>query len=170
MNERNNKSTFIIIIGLILWILYLCDAEMSRYGIYTIFSYSIHEALSVVPILGLIVTVCWLIFILIKKLRKKDIKSDLFLSLLLILLSISQIIYLYHQSQTVLISCVARIESIDTAQLEIVIKTDQRSVTLDCPMLVQGLIRTDGTEYGITYEQRKSDLYYGKLCMIQSID
>lgn len=170
MNERNNKSTFIIIIGLILWILYLCDAEMSRYGIYTIFSYSIHEALSVVPILGLMVTVCWLIFTLIKKLRKKAIRSDLFLSLLLIILSISQIIYLYNQSQTVLISCVARIESIDTAQLEIVIKTDQRSVTLDCPMLVQGLIRADDTEYGITYEQRKSDLYYGKLCMIQSID
>ena len=170
MIERNNKSTFIIIIGLIFWILYLCDAEMSRYGIYTIFSYSTHELLSAVPILCLIITICWLILILVRKFRKNNFKSDLFLSILLIILSVSQIVYLYNQSQTVLISCGARIERIDTTQLEIVIKTDERSVTLNCPMLAQSLIRADGTEYGITYEQRKSDLYYGKLCMIQLID
>jgi len=43
-------------------------------------------------------------------------------------------------------------------------------LTLDCPMLVQDLLQTDGTEYLITYENNKTSTKHGKICMIQSVN
>lgn len=170
MKEKNNKSMLIITLGLILWILYLCDSEMSRYGIYTIFSYNVHELLSAVPFLCCIISIGWLIFLIVNSIRKKDNKSNIFLCILLLILCVTQINYIHNRSQTIYTSCVASIESIDREKLEIIINLGENSMTLDSPMLVQDLLKTDGTEYGITYEWKKSNSNYGKLCMIQSIN
>jgi hypothetical protein len=168
MKEKYCKSILVITSGLILWILYLCDIEMSRYGIYTIFSYNVHELLSLVPLVCIIITTGWLIFIITKTAKNKNIKLDIFLCILLFVLCGSQIIYINNRYQTRSTTFVSSIKSIE--KQEIFIDMEEYDLTLDCPMLVQDLLKTDGTVYSITYEWSKSNPNYGKLCMIQSVN
>ncbi|HWT76280.1 MAG TPA: hypothetical protein VN258_16390 [Mobilitalea sp.] len=170
MKKENIYRILLLSIGLILWLIFLCDHEMSRYGIYTIFSYNMHELLSMVPFLCLIFTFCWLISIIVVSVRNKDIKSDIFFGILLLVLCVSQFIYIHNQSQIRITSIVTSIEKIDREKLEIIIDTQEYSLTLDCPMLVQDLLQTDGTEYLITYENNKTSTKHGKICMIQSVN
>lgn len=168
--KDKNRNLFIVSIGIIFWILYLCDSEMSRYGIYTIFSYNTHEVLSIIPFLSITVTVVWLLGLIIKFIRDKSIKPNKFLCILLIILFIGQGMYILDESQIVTTSFVTDIDRINRDKMEIVIYTDEYDLTLDCPMIVLDLLKTDGTEYGITYEWNKKNPKYGKLCIVQSIN
>lgn len=170
MKENQSKSIITILIGLIFWTIYLFASEMSRYGMYTIVSFNVYELLVLVPFVCIIITLCWLIFIFVQCIRKKEIKSNLLLGILILTLGIAQISYINNQSQLAYVSSVAQIESINEEKLEIVINTEGNRLTLDCPMLVQYLLKTDGTEYYITYEWNKTHPNQGKLCMIQSVN
>lgn len=167
MKETNKKSVFIIMIGLILWILYLCDQEMSRYGIYTIISYNTHEILSAVPLLSFIITVVWLISKIAKSVREKNIKTQMFMCILLFILCVTQIIYIQNKYQTVRTTFATSIDRINREKMEIVIDTEEYNLTLYCPMIVLDTFKTDGTEYYITYEWNKKNPSYGKLCIVQ---
>lgn len=68
--KEKNKSLLIILIGIIFWMTYIYDSEMSRYGIYTT-----HEVLSAIPLLSTILTMVWLISLVIKSIREKSIKT-----------------------------------------------------------------------------------------------
>lgn len=164
------KSILIILTGLVLWILYLCDAEMSRYGIYTIFSYNIHEIISIIPLLSIIITIIWLVSLVSIMLKSKNIKANILLTILLLVLSIGQMMYISNRSQTVISSFVTNIDKINAEKMEIIIETDKGNLTLYCPMIVLGALKTDDTEYYITYERNKKNPSYGKLCIVQSID
>lgn len=164
------KNIITILIGLILWTIYLFTTEMGKYGMYTIVSFNVSEILVLVPFVCIIITVCWLIIIFVQCIRKKETKANLMLGILILSLAIAQISYIYNQSQLAYVSSVAKIESINEEKLEIVINTEENRLTLDCPMLVQYLLKTDGTEYYITYEWNNSHPNQGKLCMIQSVN
>ena len=84
-------------------------------------------------------------------------------------LFIGQTMYLSDRFQTVSTSFVTNIDEINTDKMEIIIKTDRHDVTLDCPMIVLNVLKTDGTEYGITYEWNKRNPSRGKLCIVQSV-
>lgn len=174
MKDKNNISInigiLIILIGLIFWIFYLFDSEMSRYGIYTMFSYRTHELLSGVPLLCLIITICWLIFILASIVRKTYYKSNVFLHILLLVLFFAQINYIHSQSQIINTSCITGIESMDKQNFTMVINSGDKSITLEYPMLLQDFLKTDGTEYGITYEWSRANPNSGKLTMVQPAD
>lgn len=156
-------------IGLILWILYLCDAEMSRYGIYTIFSYNTHEIMAIIPFLGIIITAIWFLYIFIKTIKEKNIKSHLFLVMLLFVLCAAQAKYILNASQSVETSTVTSVERIETDKMSIVINSNGNDLTLECPQVVLEMFKTDGTEYGITYEHNKRNPNHGKLCIAQCI-
>ena len=165
-----DKGVLIIIIGIILWMAYLYDSDMSRYGIYTIFSYNTHELLSIIPLLSIIITGVWILYLVIKFIREKSIKSHKLFCIFLIVLFIGQTMYIINRNQTVTTSFVTSIDRINTDKMEIVINTDKYDLALDCPMIVLDLLKTDGTEYGITYEWNKKNPSYGKLCIVQSIN
>ena len=165
-----DKGVLIIIIGIILWMAYLYDSDMSRYGIYTIFSYNTHELLSIIPLLSIIITGVWILYLAIKFIREKIIKSHKLFCIFLIVLFIGQTMYIINRNQTVTTSFVTSIDRINTDKMEIVINTDKYDLALDCPMIVLDLLKTDGTEYGITYEWNKKNPSYGKLCIVQSIN
>jgi len=143
---------------------------MSRYGIYTIFSYNIHEIFGIIPLLSIIITAIWLISLISKIIKEKNLKPYVLLTTLLLVLCIGQTMYLSNRSQTVSTSFVTTIDKINRDKMEIIIKTDRYDLTLDCPMIVLDVLKTDGTEYGITYEWNKNNPSYGKLCIVQSID
>jgi hypothetical protein len=168
--KEKSKRVLIILIGIIFWLAYFYDSDMSRYGIYTIFSYNTHEVLSAIPLLSITITMVWLISLAIKIIREKSIKAHMLLCILLIVLFIGQTIYIINKYQTVTTSFVTNIDRINRDKMEIVIDRDKHDLTLDCPMIVLDLLKTDGTEYGITYEWNKKDPSYGKLCIVQSIN
>jgi glucan phosphoethanolaminetransferase (alkaline phosphatase superfamily) len=168
--KEKSKGVLIIIIGIILWMAYLYDSDMSRYGIYTFFSYNTHEVLSIIPLLSIIITGVLILSLVTKIIREKSIKSHKFFCILLIVLFISQTMYIINKNQTVTTSFVTSINRINIDKMEIVINTDKYDLTLDCPMIVLDLLKTDGTEYGITYEWNKKNPSYGKLCIVQSIN
>lgn len=159
-----------LIIGLILWILYLCDSEMSRYGIYTIFSYNIHEMMALIPFLGIIITAIWFLYRLIKIIKEKNIKSHLFLVILLFVLCTVQTKYVLNTSQSVVTSFITSVERIETDKMSIVINSNGKDLILECPQVVLEVFKTDGTEYGITYEWNKRNPNHGKLCIAQCIN
>jgi hypothetical protein len=169
MSEKS-QSVLIVLTGLVLWIMYLSDAEMSRYGIYTIYSYNFHEVIAIIPLLSIVITVIWLISLVSKMIKAKKIKPNMLLTTLLLVLCIGQMMYLSNRYQTVSTSTVTNIDEINIDKMEIIIKTDRHDLTLECPMIILGLLKTDGTEYGITYEWNKKNPGYGKLCIVQSID
>lgn len=171
MQETKNKSFFIIMLCLILWIIYICEEEMSTYGIYTTFSYDVHEVLSVVPYLCIFVTICLLVVIIAKTIKKTDIKTNLYLGMFVFFMFVAQIFYIKHESETVSTYTFASIQSVNEEKQELTFSnTEGDKMTLYYPMLVQGLIKTDGTEYLIDYEWNKTNPNYGKLCMIQSTE
>lgn len=168
--KEKNKSVLILIIGIIFWMAYLYDSDMSRYGIYTIFSFNAHEVISVIPSLSIIITAVWILALITKIIRGKSIKSHKFLCILLIVLFIPQTMYILNKSQTVTTTFLTSIDRINRDKMEIVINTYKYDLTLDCPMIVLDLLKTDGTKYGITYEWNKKNPSYGKLCIAQSIN
>ncbi|MBE5966111.1 MAG: hypothetical protein E7255_03990 [Lachnospiraceae bacterium] len=169
MAEKSSRSITTILIGLILWFLYICDSEMARYGIYTIFSYNVHEILSGIPYLCFLFTGGWLLVLITRSVHGKNIKSNLLLLVLLFVFCVAQFIYIHNQSQKVYTDCIASIKNIDTQKLEIEIDTGERTITLDCPMLLIDILKTDGTEYVILYEWSKSKPNYGKLSMVSFV-
>lgn len=166
--KEKNKSLLIIIIGVIFWILYLGDTEMSKYGIYTVFSYSIHEIMSIVPLVSIFITAVWLLSLTIKIFRERNIKSYKFMFVLLIILFISQVGYFLDKGQTTTTSIITDIDKIDGNT--VAIYTDEHELELYCPQIVLGLLKTDGTEYVITYEWNKKNPKYGELTIVQSIN
>lgn len=164
------KNVLIILIGFILWILYLCDTEMSRYGIYTIFSYNTHEIMSALPLLIILITLVWLITLLSVMVREKNVKTHILLVIVLFVLFIGQSMYIINRYQTMNTTFITSIDRINNDKMEVVINTDGHGLTLECPMIVLGILKTDGTEYIITYEWNRKNPNRGKLCMVQSID
>lgn len=167
MGDKSSRNIFVILIGFTLWLLYLCDSEMARYGIYTIFSFNVHEIISAIPFISFLFTISWLLVLFIKSVRSKKVRSNLFLLVLLSVFFIAQFSYLHNQSQTIYI--ITSIKSIDAQKLEIEIDTGERIITLDCPMLLINILETNGTEYGISYEWSNAKPNYGKLSMIGSV-
>jgi hypothetical protein len=168
--KEKNITIFSIIIGCFLWILYICDAEMSRYGIYTIFSYRTHEMMALIPFLGIIITAIWFLYKVIKIIKEKNIKKHLFLSILLFFFCIAQTKYIFDRAETVSTSFVTSIERIESDKMSIIINSNGNELTLECPQIVLEVFKTDGTEYGITYEWNKRNPNHGKLCIAQCIN
>ncbi len=168
--KEKTITALTLIIGLFLWILYLCDSEMSRYGIYTIFTYSTHEIMALIPFLGVIITAIWFVYKLVKTIKERNIKSNLFLVILLFVLCVVQTKYIHNSSQTVVTSFVTSVERIETDKMSIVIDSNGNDLTLECPQVVLEMFKTGGTEYFITYEWNKRNPNHGKLCIAQYVN
>ncbi len=166
--NRSKNIVIIFLVALLLWLVYLSDNEMARYGIYTIFSYNVHEFLGLIPFLSIIATIIWMLLTISKSMKEKGEKSNRFLSLILLALCVMQIVFVKDQNQIWNITCVTSVKSIQENKMEITINQNGRDIALECPMLVLKMIKADGTDYLITYEWKKSDPEHGKLCMIQS--
>jgi hypothetical protein len=170
MDDKRKNAVIILLIALLLWFIYLSDYEMSRYGIYTIFSYNVHEVLGLIPLLSIFITTIWILLTIAKSIKEKGKKFNPGLGLIILALCVIQILFIKNQYQTRNTTCVTSVKSIQESKMEITINQNGTDIALDCPMLVLYMIKADGTEYGITYEWNKSDPEHGKLCMIQAID
>ena len=155
---------------LILWLFYLCDQVMSRYGIYEIFSYTTHELLASAPWVCCGVTAIGFAVLLVRGLRRKDLRSRAVLLVLLAVLTVGQGLYLRRQSQMASTTTTITVQSLDSRTQTLQGETaDGTPVELTYPMLVGDLLRTDGTEYSISYDHEREQPQRGQLTMVWAV-
>lgn len=150
-----------------LWFCFLCDHVMARYGIYEVFSYSVHEHLGLIPFLGPCLTSVWAAVLLVRGLRQKAWKPVAPLLAVLLLFSALQFTWLYRLCQTASATAHVTIDSIDPKTLTLRAQTsDGAPLTLRYPMLIESFLKTDGTAYYISYETNRSSPSQGTLTMV----
>ncbi len=153
---------------LFLWTVYLCDQEMARYGIYTLFPYALHEIFSVIPLLLTAATAVWLLITLVSSIRRKAFAQNILLLALLAGCLFAQSYMLAARSHKVSVTGIATMRSIHPQALEAVaVKQDGSTITLEIPALLSEMLRTDGSEYLIRYEYDSRSPSRGVLCMAQ---
>ena len=65
-----------LMMGILLWVFYIFQEELSFYGIYTLFSYRVSEAASLISYVCLAATLLWCVLLLIKGVKRKNSKWD----------------------------------------------------------------------------------------------
>lgn len=151
--EKRNKRAVILLCGVCLWIFYVLQEELARYGLYTIISYNMHELASVIPFLCMGTAVIWCGYLLVKAVKGKSDRQDKVFAGILLAVIFLLGYSIYQETAAVSITVVSSVESVDMQEGKLVIKDDDgEKVTLESPELVNGMIETNGTEYLITYE------------------
>lgn len=168
---KQGKRIIILLIGLCLWIFFIFQEEMAKYGLYTLIDYSIHEMSVFIPYLGIGLAAVWVIYLLTGIVKKRADRSDKIFAAVLSALVILQGSYLRHRSDIQTTSVLVTVESIDKQQGEIVaVGVDQYAVVgeivLKTPMLATHMMGTDGQEYYITYGHYKNNPTEGTLYMV----
>ena len=74
--QKRNKRAFIPLCGVCLWIFYVFQEELARYGLYTIISYNMHELAFVIPFLCMGTAVIWCGYLLAKAVKRKCDRQD----------------------------------------------------------------------------------------------
>lgn len=162
--EKRNKRAVILLCGVCLWIFYVFQEELARYGLYTIISYNMHELASVIPFLCMGTAVIWCGYLLVKAVKGKSDRQDKVFAGILLAVIFLLGYSIYQETAAASITVVSSVESVDMQEGKLVIKDDDgEKVTLESPELVNGMIETDGTEYLITYE------WNGKTSELQGI-
>ena len=126
---KYGKRAIVVLAGIWLWIFYIFQEELSRYGLYTIISYNIHEIASVIPFLCIGIAAVILIGLYIKENSKGTT------------------------------TVIASVESVDDQNGEIIIiDAAGQKITLQSPELVNRIIETDGQKYIIQYDDNSSGI------------
>ena len=168
MKSFRMHHAFLLCLLFLGWLIFLCDQEMARYGIYTLFPYSVHELLSALPLIFIAATAVWLLITLVSSIRRKAFAQNILLLALLACCLFAQSCMLAGRSHEVSVDGIVTIRSIHPKTLEAVaVKQDGSTVTLEIPALLSEMLRTDGSEYLISYEYDSRNPSRGVLCMAQ---
>lgn len=167
--EKWYKRVIILLAGLCLWICYIFEQALSRYAVYTVVSYNVHEIMSFIPFLLLGVTAVWLCYLVFSVLKKKGNSSDKIFAVFLLLIVILQGSYIYNQTTADGNTAVMTVKDVNEESMEITAEDREgQLITLKSPMLVNNLVEADGKEYLIQYKPDKGDWRRGTLEMIYS--
>lgn len=170
--EKQSKRIIVILSGLCLWIFFIFQEEMANYGIYTLVSYSLHEAASLIPLLSIGVTAAWAGYLLTCIVKKRSDRSDKIFAAVLLVLVVLQGCYLHHVSNACTSTAFVTVESINEHQGEIVVvgvdgyACAGHRMVLKAPMLAYHMMETDGQTYLITYGHHKNNPTEGTLYMV----
>ena len=170
VKERNLIRTIVLLVGALFWTVYLFDRSCSRYGIYEVVDYSIHELLATLPYLTTLVTAVWLIVTLVKSARRKILRQELLFCVVLAVLLIAKgnhISRLSHSFSTSLSAEITDLAVVPGQGLQAVIQhpTKGYEVTLWCPQLIWDFLE-EGQEYLISYQWDDRTPNVGILCQV----
>lgn len=169
MSKRKSRAA-VSVIGICLWVIFLLEEELAGYGIYTIISYNVHEVMAVIPLAIITITFIWLILLIVKMVKKKNDKDDIIFALILLIFTILQGYYFHSMSGRHTATLFATVESVDSVSTEMKVCTeDGQIIAMQTPELVCNMVRTDGTEYFITYSFDEENPLEGKLRMISFV-
>lgn len=169
---KQSKRIILLLSGLCLWTFFVFQEEMANYGIYTLVTYSLHEAASLIPYLSIGLTTAWAVSLFIRIAKKKVDQSDQIFAAVLLALLILQGCYLHHVSNICTTTGLVTVESVSEQQGEIVVvgvdgyASAGHRIVLKTPMLAYHLMETDGQIYFITYGHHKNNPTEGILYMV----
>lgn len=148
----------ILIIGILLWGFYMIQEEFANYGMYQLISHEIHELSSVIPYLCTLLFLGCALYLLVRFIRKNSNTSEKILLIIFILCLIMQFSYFKNRSDLVHVTGVYVVKEINEKEGSIVVCTEDSNdmVTLDCPMLVRGLLVEGEQNKGTTIDKRRS--------------
>lgn len=170
--KKQSKRIIVILSGLCLWIFFIFQEEMANYGIYTLVSYSLHEAASLIPFLSIGLTAAWAAYLLICVVKKTSDRSDKIFAAVFLALVVLQGCYLHHVSNACTSTAFVMVESINERQGEVVaVGVDGYAdaghrMVLKAPMLACHMLETNGQTYLITYGHHKNNPTEGTLYMV----
>lgn len=151
------------------WLVYLWQAALSDVGDYRFLSYRFHEVYSIGYLLVPAVTLIWLIVLTVRCIKGRGWRVNAVLLVILVILTVGQLGYLHQQSQTVGVTCVAKVVEIPDAY-HVIIETASGNVTLQSAPAITQLLETDGTQYVFTYRSQKDEPLEGKLSYASRIE
>lgn len=150
---KYGKRAIVILAGICLWIFYIFQEELSRYSLYTVISYNIHEIASVIPFLCIGIAAAWCVYLFVKVIKKQSDRYDHGFLMILLAAVILMGLYIYKENSVVRITVIASVESVDEQNGEIVIiDKEGQKMTLQSPDLVNRIIETDGQKYLMEYD------------------
>ncbi len=161
-NWRNGLTTIIFIL---LYFLYYVDAALSDVGMYLFDSYNIHEAISLIPYIGLVFCISILIYNLVYLFKHRVEIRKCYFTLFLLLTIYGQIHLLIYLNSTVCVVTPAKIEKVDSIEMQATLNDGRKEIVVECPYILIGILE-EGEEYLVTYE-KVDNLSKGKLIMIQ---
>lgn len=167
--EKRYRRIIALLVGACGWIFFLFQEEMADIGMYTLIPYSVHELASVIPLLSFAVTLVWVICLLIRVGRREADRADKIFFGVLLILTLTQRDYIWKQETYT--TAVVTIESIDDRNGTILTEnSDGEQMELEAPMIVRGVLETDGQEYLISYTWYWKEPDVGKLCTIERVE
>ncbi len=168
MNNKKCRLMASMLICIALWVVYIFENEMSRYGIYTLVDYGIHEILSIVPFICVIANIVFISNIVRDMIKNKRIYSNIVVTILLSITLLLQVQFFIEKFNTITIIAITQVISVDADKEEITISSGNKDIVLTCPMPILKLLEVDG-EYLITYETTNESSNKGNVNQIQII-
>lgn len=170
--RKKAERIWIIVIGALVWLIYLYEEEMAHYGMYPLLSYRDHELMALIPFVGILFIFLWIVNLLIRWKKKQADKADKSFLVILCLILVLQYGYLHYQFQMASTSTIVMVEEIDIREKTIIVQIpgDKQVIKLHSPNVVNKILQTDGQQYFVTYTHHKKDRYTGKLAMIQIVE
>lgn len=167
--EKKCRRTIVLLVGACLWTFYIFQEEMADFGLYTLISYSTHEIASLIPILSFAVTMIWGICLVVRLAKGRADRADkIFLAILLVLTLVQRDQIWKRETYS---DAVATVESVDNRQGTMTVQIgEEKTVILETPEIVRGMVETDGQRYLISYTWDKRIPGTGQLNMIQRIE
>jgi len=162
MNKLYSKRILLILTGCFLWTCYFFDDKLSRFGMYICESYKFHEILSIIPRISIAATALWIICLTYKTIKKRKCSSDIFFSIVLILLLVFQGNYLNTSTKSITTTEIATVISLNEQNHTVVISSLAQERTLTCPEFIFNLLENK-KKYLFTYEWREEDFHKGRL-------
>ena len=69
--EKQSKRIIVLLSGIYLWIFFIFQEELSRYGLYTLTSYNVHEIASFIPFLCVGTAIIWCGYLIVKVAKRQ---------------------------------------------------------------------------------------------------
>lgn len=153
--EKQSKRIIVLLSGICLWGFFIFQEELSRYGLYTLISYDVHEIASIIPAVCIGTAIIWCGYLMVKVIKRQGCRDDLIFMMILLVIIFLLGHFIYRTSHSGSVSVISEVESIDRVNGEIVIKNiEGQLMTLQSPELINGLLETDGQKYLITYDAK----------------
>lgn len=159
-----NKILLVIIVAL-LWSIYMIDNKISKYDIYFFDNYNVHEIISLVPYLIILLTIVLLILFYYTNIKRAVTKKNLLIFIFILFLLIYQIYSILTPPYKTVVTTIADIKNINNTTNYLTIIQDGQEIEIHFPDFMREMIE-ENRKYFIIYETSNKNHSSGTLYKI----
>ena len=166
-SKKRNRKAVMQSLGVLAiaayWLVYLWAKSLADQANYRYFSWSFWEVFSAGTLIVPILTVLWLVVLAVQSVRKRTWKKTAAMIGILLVLCGAQFGYLHDRAQIVSVDSWTDVDSIPDEYHIVINGSEDSKIILETTPTVTRLVRTDGTIYGFSYEQKRDEPDQGVL-------